>query len=60
MSTTAKIQGKNLVITTPLIEPRSTGSGKNLLIASTGAFVETDATLNGKKVRVSINAIIKP
>ena len=60
MSTTAKVQGKTLVITVPLQEPSPTSSGKNLLVASTGAFVMTEAKINGKPVRVAVNAVIKP
>lgn len=58
---TAKIVGKTIVITLPLRgEPEMSASGKNLIVASTGSFTETEAVVNGKKVRVAANAIIKP
>jgi len=57
---TAKIKGKTLIIELPLnSDPQPTGSGKNLLVASTGAFVTTNAMFNGKPIRVAVNAIVK-
>lgn len=57
---TAKIVGKTIVITLPLQEPTMSASGKNLIVASTGSFQETEATVQGKKVRIAANCIIKP
>jgi hypothetical protein len=53
---TAKIVGKNIVITLPMRDEREmSSSGKNLIVASTGSFQETEAKVNGKKVRVAAN-----
>jgi hypothetical protein len=57
---TAKIVGKSIVLTLPLQEPTMSTSGKNLIVASTGSFQETEAVIQGKKVRVAANCIIKP
>lgn len=57
---TAKVVGKTIVITLPLREPELSSSGKNLIVASTGSFTETEAVIQGKKVRVAANCIIKP
>jgi len=56
----ATIKGKTLVIELPLhSDPQPTSSGKNLLVASTGAFVQTEAKFNGKPIKVAVNAIVK-
>jgi hypothetical protein len=54
----AKIEGKNLVLTIPLQKAALSKSGKSQIVASTGGFTPTTATVDGKSVRVSVNAII--
>ena len=39
-------------------KPKETGSGKSLMVASTRGFVRTDTKVNGKELRVNLNAII--
>lgn len=62
MSASAKIDGKNLVITIPLNEtPVASASGKTLVVASThGNQVMQGVLVNGKPVTVGLNAYIKP
>ena len=54
----AKIEGQNLVVTIPLQTPTRSKSGKSYIVASTGGFFKTDATVQGQQVSVSLNAII--
>jgi hypothetical protein len=56
----AKIEGKNLVITIPLQDPKPSSSGKTLVVATTSGNITTTATVNGKPVIVGMNAYIKP
>ena len=56
MSTTIK-NGK-LVIELPLQTPTLSKSGKTHIVASTGGFASTTAEINGKIVKISVNAII--
>ena len=57
---TAEIKNNQLVITLPLLpQPTPSSSGKSLMVAGTGGFTQTTATVNGKPVNVSVNAIIK-
>lgn len=56
----AEIKNGTLVVTISLEpKPRPSSSGKTLLVASTGGFVTTEAEVDGKPVRVSLNATIK-
>lgn len=56
-----EIKNKHLVITLPLIDPpRSSKSGKTLLVASTGGFVKSTAKVAGSDVSVAVNATIQP
>jgi hypothetical protein len=58
---TAKIEGKNLVITIPINEDlKPSASGKTLTVASSHGNVPTTATINGKPVIVGLNAYVKP
>ena len=58
---TAKIEKNELVIRIPMNStPEPSKSGNSLMVASTGGFAPTEATVNGKTVKVSVNAIIKP
>lgn len=55
-----EIVGKNLVITLPMnATPIPSGSGKSLIVASTGGNKESEVTVNGKKVTIGCNAYIK-
>jgi hypothetical protein len=56
----AQIQEGKLVITMQMNEPRLSASGKNLLVATSRGNVVTDATVNGKRVVVVVNAYIRP
>ena len=57
---TAKIENNQLIITLPLLDkPTPSTSGKSLVVAGTGGFTQTSATVQGKPVKVSVNAIIK-
>lgn len=57
---TAKIDGKNLVITIPMNpEPTPSTSGKTLVVASSKGNKEVEALVNGKKIIVGLNAYIK-
>jgi hypothetical protein len=61
MNASAMVKGKTLVITLPLeSDPQLSASGKNLLVASTRGVVETEAKIDGKKIKVAVNAMIKP
>jgi hypothetical protein len=55
----AEIKDDNLVITIPLNKsPNPSKSGKTLVVATTGGFMATTATVQDKPVKVSLNAII--
>ncbi len=49
---------KELVIRIPTHNPELSKSGKSYIVAGTGGFTKTEATINGKAVSVSVNAII--
>jgi hypothetical protein len=56
---TAKIVGNKLVIEIPLnAAPAPSGSGRNLVVASTHGNKVTEAQINGKNVVVGLNAYI--
>lgn len=55
----ATVKDGKLVLELALESPRASKSGKTLIVASTGGFVETDAKVNGKTVSVSLNATIR-
>lgn len=54
------IKNNTLFIEIPLSEPRPSGSGKTLLVATTGGAVKTSEQINGKALTVSLNAYFKP
>lgn len=54
----AKIEGKELVIRVPLLEPTPSKSGKTYLIGSTSGFTKVDLVHGGKQVSVSVIATI--
>jgi hypothetical protein len=55
---TGKGDNKVLVIEIPMNAPRESKSGNTLLVASTGGFAVTDAKVDGKPIKVSVNATI--
>jgi hypothetical protein len=56
---TAKIVGNKLVIEIPLNSvPVPSGTGKNLVVASTHGNKVTEAQINGKNVVVGLSAYI--
>jgi hypothetical protein len=56
----AEIKDGNLVVTIPLQTPTPSGSGKNLVVASTHGNAKTTALVDGKPVTVGLNAYISP
>lgn len=56
----AEIVGKNLVITLPLNNPPIlTSTKKSMMVASTGGPQDLGVTIDGKEVKVSVNAYYK-
>ena len=54
-----EIKGNDLVITIPMQKPAPSASGKTLVVATTSGFKPSEAETEGKKIAVSVNAIIK-
>lgn len=54
------IEGKELVIRIPMVEPRPSASGKTLVVATSSGNVTTSAMVQGKPVVIGLNAYIKP
>jgi hypothetical protein len=55
---TAVIEKGELVIRVPLHDPRPSTSGKTLLVASSGGTVTTSAMVQGKPIKIGVNAFI--
>jgi len=55
---TAEIKDGKLVITLPVQKPYPSKSGKTLVIATTNGFMSDKAAVDGKTVKISVNAII--
>jgi hypothetical protein len=56
----AKVEGKNLVLTIPMeSEPGLSASGKTLVVASTKGNIETPVTVMGQSLIVGLNAYIR-
>lgn len=54
------VEKGELVIRVPLRkEPQPSGSGKNLVVATSGGNQKTEALFNGKPITVGFNAYIK-
>lgn len=53
-----EIKGTDLVITIPIKE-KTSGSGKSLVIASTGGNIEAGLQYKGKPVVIGLNAYTK-
>jgi len=55
----ATIEGDELVIRIKLLpQPTRSKSGKTMLVATSGGNVESDATVNGKRVTIGLNAYV--
>lgn len=56
----AEIKDNNLIITIPCntTNPPTSKTGKSKMVASTNGFIATSALVDGKPVKVSLNAII--
>ena len=54
------IKGGKMVVTIDVTEARMSSTGKTMIVASTGGFTGTTATVNGKPVSVNLTATIKP
>lgn len=56
----AEIKGKNLVITVPMEDPPApSGSGKNLIVATTHGNQTVECKVQGKNLTIGLNAYIK-
>ncbi len=55
---TATIQNGHLIIDIPIQQPRLSKTGNTMIIAGTGGFVQTGLEVEGKPVKLSVNAII--
>lgn len=55
---TAKVDGPNLVITIPMQPPTPSASGKSLVVASTYGNATTACLVNGKPLKIGLNAYI--
>ena len=54
----ATIKDGVLTIVMPLNAPRPSSSGKTLVVASSGGNIETDCEVDGRKVKIGVNAFI--
>ena len=54
----AEIKGNDLIITIPMNPPRPSGSGKTLVVATSGGNKATTAVVDGKPVTIGVNAYI--
>jgi hypothetical protein len=52
------IENNELVIRLPLQTPQQSASGKTLVVASSRGNVKTDATIDGQRITVGVNAYI--
>ena len=53
-------KAKTVTIVMELETPTPSASGKTLVVASSHGNMITDATVDGKKVTIGLNAYIKP
>jgi hypothetical protein len=54
-----KIENKKLIINIDLKKPILSESGKSLVVASTNGYVPTECRIDGKKIKIGLNAYIK-
>ena len=55
---TAVIKGNELILTLPIGKPTPSGSGKSLTVATTSGIVQTSVMVDGKPLKVGVNAFI--
>jgi hypothetical protein len=55
----AEVKNNTLFIEIPLQTPTASGSGKNLVIASTHGITVSGASFNGNPVKIGLNAFVK-
>lgn len=58
MNTTIDTKTNELVIRIPLQTPQPSASGKTLIVATSSGITTTSATINGKPVKIGLNAFI--
>ena len=58
MAIDVKVNGKQLIITCDLETPTPSASGKTLVVASTRGNITTTAMVDGKPVKLGLNAYI--
>lgn len=51
-------EGNELVIRMPLGNPTASKTGKTLVVASTGGFVQTTAMVCGKAIKLNVTGTI--
>jgi hypothetical protein len=56
---TAKIENGLLIITLPMQTPAPSSTGKTLVVASSHGNTKTDLQVDGKTVRIGVNAFIE-
>jgi len=56
---TVKQEGDVLVIRLPMQEPTPSSSGKTMVVATTHGNVVTNIKVDGKPVKIGINAFVK-
>ena len=54
-----KIENKKLIINIDLQKPTPSESGKSLVVASTHGYIPTECRIDGKKIKIGLNAYIK-
>lgn len=55
------VNGRKLIIEADIAEaPQASKSGKNIILATSGGNVATEAQFNGKRVTVGFSAYFKP
>lgn len=55
-----EIKGENLVISIPLAKPyQPSASGKSLTVASSRGIVQTAVQIDGKTVKIGVNAFVE-
>lgn len=58
MAISVKVEGNKLIITADLETPTPSASGKTLVVASSRGNITTTATVDGKPIKLGLNAYI--
>jgi hypothetical protein len=58
MKASVSADKKTLVVEIPLEKPHASSTGKTLIVASSGGNVATSVIIDGKPVKVGLNAFI--